>query len=250
VGGASASGLLAIIQAAQAVVSGQVDVCLAVGPLMDISHWEIQAFRNIGAMGSDKFSAEPAMAARPFDASHDGFIFGENCGVVVIERMSTALTRDCFPYARLTGWGMAVDGNRQPNPSLAGEISVIQSALKRADLSAKDIDYVNPHGTGSLIGDATELSALRHCQLNNARINATKSLIGHGLTAAGMVEVIATLLQMKAGQLHPTRNLVEPIDESFEWVRNQAEKCDIRNALKLSMGFGGINTAICLSTVQ
>jgi malonyl-ACP decarboxylase len=95
------------------------------------------------------------------------------------------------------------------------------------------------------VGDETELKALRACELTNAYLNATKSLIGHGLSAAGTVEVIATLLQMRAGRLHPTRNLENPIDQTLHWVKDKAIDHSIGNALTLSMGFGGINTALC-----
>jgi malonyl-ACP decarboxylase len=121
----------------------------------------------------------------------------------------------------------------------------IQRALGAALLPPAQIDYVNPHGTGSIVGDETELKALRACGLTDAFLNATKSLIGHGLSAAGTVEVIATLLQMQAGQLHPTRNLENPIDPTLNWVRNKSIDRPIENALTMSMGFGGINTALC-----
>jgi malonyl-[acp] decarboxylase len=245
VGGASASGQLAIIQAAQAVSAGQVDVCVALGALMDLSYWECQGLRALGAMGSDRYADEPALACRPFDCDHDGFIFGESCGAVVIESSESSRRRGVKPYAALRGWGVAMDGNRNPEPSLEGETRAIQSALGAALLSPAQIDYVNPHGTGSVVGDETELKALHACGLTDAYLNATKSLIGHGLTAAGAVEVIATILQMKAGQLHPTRNLENPIDPTLNWVRNKSIDHPIENALTLSMGFGGINTALC-----
>lgn len=245
-GGASASGQLAILQAIQAVQSGQVDVCIAIGALMDISYWECQAFRSLGAMGSDRYAQEPASACRPFDEDRDGFIFGESCGALVIERTGVAPRPGVAPYARFSGWAIALDGNRNPNPSLEGEIRVIQSALRQAKLSAREIDYVNPHGTGSAIGDVTELQALRRCELDHAYLNATKSIVGHGLTAAGAVEMIAILLQMRAGRLHPTHNLENPIERSYNWVRHQAIPHSIENALNMSMGFGGVNSAICL----
>lgn len=246
VGGASASGQLAIIQAIQAVESGQVDVCIAMGALMDLSYWECQGFRTLGAMGSDRYATEPALACRPFDQNHDGFIFGESCGVVVIERARAINRANIQPYARLTGWALAMDGNRNPNPSFEGEVRVIQQALDRANISALNIDYINPHGTGSLIGDETELKSIRHCGLNDAYLNATKSIIGHGLSAAGAVEMVAILLQMKAGKLHPTRNLEQPIATGYNWVQAQTISHKIDRALNLSMGFGGINSAICL----
>jgi malonyl-ACP decarboxylase len=245
VGGASASGQLAIIQAAQAVLSDEVDVCVALGALMDLSYWECRSLRALGAMGSDRYADEPALACRPFDRDHDGFIFGESCGALVIESSESSERRGVEPYAALRGWGVAMDGNRNPEPSLEGETRAIQSALGASGLPPAQVDYVNPHGTGSALGDETELKALRGCGLAGAYLNATKSLIGHGLSSAGTVEVIATLLQMQAGKLHPTRNLENPIDPTFKWIRNKSIDHPIENALTLSMGFGGVNTALC-----
>jgi malonyl-ACP decarboxylase len=94
-------------------------------------------------------------------------------------------------------------------------------------------------------GDATELATLQACGLRAAYLNTTKSLIGHGLSAAGLVEAVATLLQMRVGRLHPSRNLDEPIDPEMNWVRGSAVEHRIRRALTLSFGFGGINTALC-----
>jgi len=245
VGGASASGQLAIVQAAQAVATQQVDVCIALGALMDLSHWECRGFRALGAMGSDRFADEPARASRPFDRDHDGFIYGESCAAVVIESLESSQRRGATPHAALRGWGMAMDANRNPDPSLEGETEAIQGALGACGWSPAQIDYVNPHGTGSVIGDETELKALHACGLSGAHLNATKSVIGHGLSAAGAVEVVATLLQMQAGRLHPTRNLDNPIDPAFNWVGTASVEHRIEHALTLSMGFGGINTALC-----
>lgn len=245
-GGASASGQIAILQAIQAVQSGQVDVCIAIGALMDLSYWECQGFRSLGAMGSDRYAQDPISACRPFDQDRDGFIYGECCGVVVVESTLSAKTREVKPYARLLSWAIGMDGNRNPNPSLQGEIEVIQKALQQAQLLASDVDYINPHGTGSVIGDEIELQAIHRCELTHAYLNATKSIIGHGLSAAGAVEMIAILLQMQEGWLHPTRNLDNPMDSSCNWVRHKAISHDIKHALNLSMGFGGVNTATCL----
>ncbi|MGC2744239.1 MAG: beta-ketoacyl synthase N-terminal-like domain-containing protein [Candidatus Angelobacter sp.] len=250
VGGASASGQLAIVQAAQSVLTGQVDVCIALGALMDLSHWECRALRTLGAMGSDRYEAQPAMACRPFDRDHDGFIFGESCGAVVIESIESSDRRGTKPYAMLRGWGLVMDGNRNPDPSLEGEMQAICDALATSGLPANQIDYVNPHGTGSTAGDETELKALCGCRLGGAYLNTTKSLLGHGLSAAGTVEVIATLLQMQAGRLHPSRNLESPIDSAMNWVKGKSVDHQIENALTLSMGFGGINTALCWQRYQ
>lgn len=249
VGGASASGQLAVIKAAEAVASGQVDVCIALGALMDISYMECQALRFMGAMGSDVFSENPKLACRPFDTRRDGFIYGEACGAIVIERPRTAEDRGVLPYARVAGWGVTMDGNRNPNPTYEGELYAVRAALEHAGVAPDKVDYVNPHGTGSLIGDEIELQVIRDCGLAKASINATKSLVGHSLSAAGVVEIISTLLQMRESRLHPTLNLDQPIDKNFHWIKQEAIEQPIRYALKLSMGFGGINTAVCLENL-
>lgn len=246
VAAASASGHLAIIQAAEAVQAGHVDACIAVGALTDLSYWECQGLRSMGAMGSDSFSDDPAGACRPFDRRHNGFIFGESCAAVVVEPLPTRGRA----YAQLAGWSMIADGHRNPDPSLVGESRAIQMALKNAGLAPAEIEYVNTHGTGSTLGDMIELEALRSCGLVGARLNATKSILGHGLSSAGAVEVVATLLQMEAGYLHATRNLEEPIDEQFAWVRGAGEDCRIVNALNLSFGFSGMSSAICLRNLM
>lgn len=244
-GGASASGQAAVIHALEAVRSGRVDACIAIGGLMDLSYWECQGLRSLGAMGSDRYAEEPAAACRPFDGARDGFIFGESCAALVVERSDRVRARNRRPWAELAGWGIVMDGNRNPNPSLEGECTAITSALSMAGVQPEGIDYVNPHGTGSHIGDITEVQALRDSGLAHVRLNTTKSLIGHGLSAAGAVELAIVLLQMRAGRLHPARNLVEPIDPGLRWVGDTSEPHTIRAALNMSMGFGGINTAIC-----
>ena len=246
-GGASASGQLAVIAAAQAVAAGQADVCIAVGALMDLSFWEFQALRSLGAMGSDRFANVPGHACRPFDRRRDGFIYGESSSAVVVERRLTAEQRKVRSYAVLSGWATVMDCQRNPHSCREGEVSVIRQALGHAHLAPEDVDYVNPHGSGSPLGDDVEAEALKDCKLGHTFINATKSIAGHGLSAAGATEIVATLLQMEAGCLHPTLNLEDPIEPAFNWVRQERVSHTIRNAVSLSLGFGGINSAFCLS---
>ncbi|WGS47006.1 polyketide beta-ketoacyl:ACP synthase [Burkholderia sp. JSH-S8] len=247
VGAASASGQMAVIEAVEAVASGRVDACIAIGALMDLSYWECQGFSAIGAMAPGADVLPPALACRPFDAGHRGFVYGEACAALVIEREGARRRVGAAPYARIAGWHVALDGNRNPDPSLDGEVAAIRGALAHASLEAGEIDYVNPHGTGSARGDAVELQALRACGLDHAWLNATKSVVGHGLSAAGAVELAAVLLQMRAGRLHPTRNLEQPIEPDFRWVREAPVAHAIRHAINLSIGFGGVNTALCVS---
>lgn len=245
-GGASAAGQLAVIQAADAVASGRVDVAVAMGGLLDLSYWECAGFRAAGAMGSERFADTPSAACRPFDQQRDGFIYGENCAVLVVERAATCHQRGLHPKGLLTGTAVAMDGNRYPNPNAHGETRAIGEAMQAAALRPGDVDYINPHGTGSALGDQTEIQALRACGLEHAPLNATKSLTGHGLTSAGAVEIVATLVQIEASRLHPSRNLETPLDDTLNFVGATARTHKIRHALCLSYGFGGINTALCI----
>lgn len=249
VGGASASGQLAVIKAAEAVLYHGMDVCIALGALTDISFFELYALQSLGAMGGVQIIS-PQEACRPFDLKREGFIYGENCAAIVVEKMHIAQARQVEAYAKIAGWGVSMDGNRNPNPGLEGEIHAIKNALVAADLTASEIDYVNPHGTGSRLGDEIEVAALRKCELEHACINTTKSMTGHGLSAAGAVEIVATLLQMKSRMLHPSLNLDQPIDDHFNWIKDKAIVHDMVNALSLSYGFGGINTAVCLHNMN
>lgn len=111
------------------------------------------------------------------------------------------------------------------------------------------VDYLNPHGSGSPIGDETELRAIRDCGLSHVKLNATKSITDYGLTAASAVEVATTLLQMRESRVHPSNNLENPLVSGLNWVGDQSIPFGITNALSLSFGFGGINTAICFQNI-
>lgn len=240
VGAASASGSVAVIQAAEAVRTGRVDVCIALGALQDVSYVDLLGFRALGALGAPRFEGRPGKACRPFDAQHDGFLYGESCAALVLRRAGEAGRG----YGALIGSAQVADGQRGPEPDPAGQKRVIARALGQAGLRAADIDYVNAHGTGTPKGDEVELETLRELGLGEAWVNATKSVIGHGLSAAGAVELAAVLLQMRAGSLHPTRNLEHPPEPSLRYVMASPQPHRIRHALKLSFGFGGVDTAL------
>ena len=244
VGGASAGGSISIIHAARQIQLGITDVSIVVGPLFDISRWECQGLKNLGAMGSERFADSPQLACRPFDRDRDGFIYGECCGVVILEQADHAKQRGVDSYGELIGWGFSLEGKRGPEPSKKAEEQSMNTALAMAELKPARIDYVNTHGTGSPLGDKTEAAALKSVGLSHCLVNATKSLTGHGLTAAGVVELISTLLQMKEGFCHPTHNLVNPIDAEINWVKEEVVKANIEYAISNSFAFGGINTAL------
>lgn len=244
VGAASASGAVAVIEAMQAIRSGRVDVCIALGALQDLSSYDLHAMRSLGAMGSARFAGEPGKACRPMDTGHDGFVYGEACAALVLCRQDLASTESV--YGTMLGAGHVADGSRGPEPGTEGQVRAAKLALADAGLSAADIDYVNGHATGTPAGDDAECETYRALGLHHARINATKSIIGHGLSAAGAIELAAVLIQMQEHRLHPTRNLITPLDPDFLWVTAEAVDHDIRHALKFSFGFGGIDSALVI----
>ena len=250
VGGASAAGAVAVIHAARQIASGATDVSIAVGALCDLSQFELQALRNLGALGGEQSTDHPDRACRPFDVSSDGFIPGEGCAAIVLERDCDALSG----HVNLRGWFLggciasAAEHGPAPNPD--AQRRVMCGALEQAGVVASDVDYVSTHGTGAPLGDATEVATIRAAGLDGAWINATKSITGHCLTASGAIEVVATVLQMQAGRCHATRNLVQPIDPALRWVRQQAVEADINIAISNSFAFGGINTSLVLGRLR
>ncbi|NER93301.1 MAG: polyketide beta-ketoacyl:ACP synthase [Symploca sp. SIO1B1] len=246
VGGASASGAVAIIHAARQILTGVTDISIAVGSLFDICVYECQGLMNLGAMGSERFADNPELACRPFDHNHDGFIYGEGCGVLVLEKADSAQQRGVVSQGKLLGWGLNLAGNRSPEPSQKAEAQAMSAALAMADLEPEQIDYVNTHGTSSPLGDNTEVAALKSTELNHCLVNSTKSLTGHCLTAAGVIEAIATLLQINSNFCHPTHNLINPINDTLNWVKETAVQAEINYAISNSFAFGGINTALVL----
>lgn len=248
VGAASASGSVALIEAMAAVRSGRVDVCIALGALQDLSGHDLHALRALGAMGSSRFAATPESACRPMDADRDGFLFGEASAALVLCREDLAPPERL--HGRVLGASHVADGTRGPEPSTEGQVRAARLALEEAGLDLAAIDYVNGHATGTPAGDDAEIETYRALGLSGQRINATKSIIGHGLSAAGAVETAAVLLQIGADRLHPTRNLVRPIAPELNWVGGQAVEHHIRHALKFSFGFGGINTALIIGAPE
>lgn len=250
IGAASASGNAALIQAHRLIGTGAYDLVLAVAPLMDLSVYEYQAFTMLGAMARLEEEHQPSALCRPFDAAHKGFVYGQCAGCVVLESAEHAASRGQQAYGSLAGYGVSMDANRNPNPSAEGEARAMIKAVKSAGIEAGQVDYVNTHGTASVVGDEAEVEALLAAGLEGVKANSTKSLTGHGLTAAGMVECIATLVQMNEGFLHPSKNLSDPITDRIAWIRDQPVLAQLNYAMSNSFGFGGINTSVIFKNYQ
>lgn len=248
VGGASASGNLALVTAARMLADGSLDVCLVVGALAELSSAQQRGFLLIGAMAA----ATPGQGERPvspFDRRHRGFHPGQAAACVVLETAKSAAARGASPVVRLAGHAVALDANHLADPSVDGETRVMRRALASARIAPSQVDYVNAHGTGSPAGDRAEAAALHAVFGDSARpfVNATKGLTGHCLSAAGVVEAVATAVQLRGGYVHPNPNLADPVHPVCRFTSTAAEPAGLRFALSTGYGFGGLNTAVVLA---
>ncbi|MCP4138405.1 MAG: beta-ketoacyl-ACP synthase [bacterium] len=249
VGTASASGNAGIIKGKQLIELGLVDACMVVGVPADLSPMEFQAFYSLGAMGGKEFRENPEKACRPFDRDHEGFIYGQGGGCLVLESLESAKKRGAQILAGIPGASLCLDANRNSDPNEEGEIRVMRGALEQAEINPSAVDYINTHGSSSPLGDKTEIQALRQIfnnDIGSIRVNATKGLTGHCLYSAGVVEAVASIIQMNRGFLHPNRNLENPIDSDINFCDAEPADAKINIALSNSFGFGGINTCIVL----
>jgi malonyl-ACP decarboxylase len=251
VGGASASGNIGIVSGSRLVELGAVDACLVVGALVDLSPMEMHAFLNVGAMAGPARPEERALPGAPFDQSHRGFVYGQGSACLVLESERSALARGAAILAELAGYSVGLDANSLANPDEEGQVRVIAGAIARAGLRSEDVAYVSAHGTASPLGDETEARALRRVfgasSPAGPRVNATKSVTGHCLAAAGVIEAVAAVIQLRDGFLHPNVGLERPIDTDHRFVGQRPEPFDGGAALSASYGFGGVNTAVVLA---
>jgi 3-oxoacyl-[acyl-carrier-protein] synthase II len=247
---ACASGAHAIGDAYRHIAANDIEVMITGGSEAAITRFTISGFTNMGALS--KRNAEPERASRPFDKERDGFVIGEGCGVFVIEELEHALKRGAPIYCELAGFGATADGYHMtaPDPDARGAAMVMRAALHEAGLGPEDVDYINAHGTSTPLNDASEVKAIREVFGEHARklaINSTKSMIGHGLGAAGAMEFAVMCLSLKHQQVHPTINHETPDDGvDFDFVKGQGRALKIRAALSNSFGFGGHNACLCV----
>ncbi len=249
VGNASASGNIGIIHGYRLIKHGLAKLCMVVGAMADLSPMEIQAFYGIGAMGGKRFKDLPEKACRPFDKDHEGFIYGQASGCLILESAESAKERTAASFGEIGGGGVCLDANRLANPSKEGEIRAMLKAMEDAKVEIHEIDLLNAHGTSSPIGDETEIAAVKTLfkdVLSGLWINSTKSMTGHCLYSAGVVECIATLAQLNDGFVHPILNLENPIDQECRFVGMKSKSVKTHVAMSNSFGFGGINTAIII----
>lgn len=246
IGGASASGNVAVIKAMQQIRYGISDVCIVIGGPTVLSPMEMQAFINIGAMDSNVYE-NTDLVCRPFDEQHKGFVYGQAAGCIIVESKEHAEKRNAKILAELLGGNIVLDGNRLTDPNTNGEIKAMRNAVNDAGLNLNKIEYINTHGTASKLGDETELNAIKSLfseHSNKIYLNSTKGYTGHCLFSAGVIELIATVIQMENRFIHANKGLVSPITSDLNLPANTVENVSINYALNNSFGFGGINTCV------
>jgi 3-oxoacyl-[acyl-carrier-protein] synthase II len=196
---------------------------------------------------------EPTRASRPFDLNRDGFVLGEGAGMVVLEELEHARRRGATIYAELVGYGTTADAYRvtDSHPDGRGAIACIQWALKDAGLKPTDIDYVNAHGTSTQVNDRAETIAIKAvCGEYAYRlpVSSSKSMLGHLICAAGVVELITCVLTIRNGVMVPTINYETPDpDCDLDYIPNQAREKRVDRCLSNSFGFGGQNVSLIVS---
>jgi 3-oxoacyl-[acyl-carrier-protein] synthase II len=246
---ACSTGSHAIGDAGRLIALGDADVMVAGGTESPINRVSMAGFAAARAL-STGFNDTPERASRPYDRDRDGFVMAEGAGAVVLEEYEHAKQRGAKIYAELIGYGLSGDAYHitAPSPDGDGAFRCMKAALKRAEISPGDVDYINAHGTSTPLGDEIELGAVQRLVGNAAgglSMSSTKSSIGHLLGAAGAVEAIFSILAIRDQVVPPTINLDNPsVETPIDLVPHQAKKRPISVALSNSFGFGGTNASL------
>lgn len=249
---ACATSNYSIHAAAEHIRRGEADLMVTGGVEAAMNKMSFAGFSALKALS--RRNDEIERASRPWDKGRDGFVIGEGAGVLVLESLEHALKRGATILAEYKGGAITCDAHHmtEPTPDGSGVARCIQLALQDSGLTREDIDYVNAHATSTPVGDLCEIRALKTVfgdRLAKMSVTATKSLIGHALGAAGALELIATVMALRTGEIHPTINLEDPEEElaGVHVVTGKAEKSNPKVAVSNSFGFGGHNSAIIVS---
>jgi 3-oxoacyl-[acyl-carrier-protein] synthase II len=246
---ACSSSAHAIGQALSCIRSGQADVVIAVGADASITPLVFAGFCSLRVL-STGFNDRPEQASRPFDRSRDGFVMGEGAGALILESLAHAKKRRARIYAEVAGYAATSEAYHMVIPREDGEevAATIRLALKDADVSPAQVDYINAHATSTQIGDAVEVKAIRQVFKGRAEkiaVNATKSLIGHTLGAAGAIGALACSLTIETGHIHPTVNYEDPDPAcALKGISSKTQERRVNVALLNAFGFGSNNAAV------
>lgn len=247
---ACASSTNAMMEAFNLIRLGKADIILAGGAESVISEAGVGGFNAMKAMSER--NDDPKTASRPYDKDRDGFVMGEAAGVLVLEELEHALKRGAKIYCEVAGAGATADAHHitAPHPEGLGAKNVMIVALEDAGMQPSDIDYVNTHGTSTPLGDIAEVKAIMDVfgeHAFNLNISATKSMTGHCLGAAGVIEAIACIMSVQNDIVPPTINHFtdDPeLDPRLNFTFSQAQHRPVRAALSNTFGFGGHNACV------
>jgi 3-oxoacyl-[acyl-carrier-protein] synthase II len=253
---ACSTGAHAIGDASRIIRYGDADVMVAGGAEAACCRIGMAGFAAARAL-STSFNDNPSVSSRPWDQARDGFVMGEGSGVLVLEERQHAIARGANIYAEIKGYGMSGDAYHITAPAETGDggFRAMQAAVRDANLSSSDLDYINAHGTSTPLGDMIELRAigklLQH-NIDNTSISSTKSATGHLLGAAGAIEAIYSILSIVNQIVPPTNNLLNPDNETsgFDLVPIHAKKRSVKNVLSNSFGFGGTNASLLIGSAD
>ena len=245
---ACAASTQAIGEAMEVVRRGRADVMLTGGTEAGISELGLASFCVMRALSTR--NDEPTKASRPFDKDRDGFVCAEGAAILVLESLEHAQRRGAPILAELAGYGASSDAYHQVAPCEdgAGAARAMSWALHDAGVKPEDIDYINAHGTSTVLNDVAETRAIKGLFGEHAYkvpLSSTKSMIGHVLGGSGALESVACVMTLQSGTIHPTINLDEPDPEcDLDYVPHKARKADVKTILKNSFGFGGQNACL------
>ncbi|KQQ91268.1 beta-ketoacyl-ACP synthase II [Aureimonas sp. Leaf324] len=248
---ACSTGAHAIGDAARLVMLGDADVMVAGGAESPVGRLSLAGFAACRAL-STSYNDDPTAASRPYDKGRDGFVMGEGAGIVVLEELEHARARGARIYAEVVGYGLSGDAHHITAPAEDGDgaYRCMKAALKRAGITADQIDYINAHGTSTPLGDEIELRAIERLvgdAASKISMSSTKSAIGHLLGAAGAVEAIFATLAIRDNVAPPTLNLTDPsVETQIDLVPLKKREKQIDIALSNSFGFGGTNASVVL----
>ena len=248
---ACASGTQAIGEAAEIIRHNKADVMLAGGTEAGICELGLAGFATMRAL-STSHNDEPHSASRPFVKERDGFVPAEGAGMLVLESLDHALSRGATPLVELIGYGVSADASYLVAPSDGGEgaARAMQSALKSADITVDEIDYISAHATATNAGDIAETEAIKTIFKDLAKkipISALKSQTGHMLGGSGATETIAAIQTILTNQIAPTLNLETPDSKcDLDYVPLTSRSANVETVLKNSFGFGGQNAVLII----
>lgn len=245
---ACATGAHCIGDAFRTIVYGDAEAMITGGTEANITPLTVGGFNAMKALSTR--NDEPEKACRPFEKNRDGFVVAEGSGIIILEELQFALKRNAKIYAELIGYGYTGDAYHitAPSPDGEGAARCMKMALKDAGLRPEEVDYINAHGTSTLLNDLTETIAIKTVfgdHAKNVPISATKSMTGHLLGAAGSTEAIFTILAIRDGIMPPTINYEEPDPQcDLDYVPNVARRKPLTIAMSNAFGFGGTNATL------